>query len=210
MVLKEKILSIIGLVVMILFLEGATAFPQSQYSLPVKEDDIELEEKSVDMKAIKEKEKIGIDFAQKAIKLCDPYPGIKTEVNIRNKELDNLVEKKKSLKIAIQRLQIGLRKKKAEFARNPQLLKISIQQYTQKIKELEDELVEVEKQIPALESKLTSVNLELQIEELSRGILTDEEDTWEFDDEFEEAIQERFNTGKRLLNIGSLSTPRFR
>jgi len=209
MFLREKILSIIGLVAIVLLLEGSTAF--SQYSLPVKENDIKLEEKSVDTKEIKEKQKRGLDFARKAIKLADPYPGMKTEVNMRNKEIDSLIEKKKSLKMAIQRLQIGLRKKKAEFAGNPQLLKISIQQYTQKIKELEGELVEIEKQIPALESKLTSADLELQVEELSRGILVDEDDAGGFDKEFEEAIQKRFNAGKRLLNIGSLSTtPRFR
>jgi len=209
MFLREKILSIIGLVAIVLLLEGSTAF--SQYSLPVKENDIKLEEKSVDTKEIKEKQKRGLDFARKAIKLADPYPGMKTEVNMRNKEIDSLIEKKKSLKMAIQRLQIGLRKKKAEFAGNPQLLKISIQQYTQKIKDLEGELVEIEKQIPALESKLTSADLELQVEELSRGILVDEDDAGGFDKEFEEAIQKRFNAGKRLLNIGSLSTtPRFR
>ena len=208
MFLREKILSIIGLVAIVLLLEGSTAF--SQYSLPVKENDIKLEEKSVDTKEIKEKQKRGLDFARKAIKLADPYPGMKTEVNMRNKEIDSLIEKKKSLKMAIQRLQIGLRKKKAEFAGNPQLLKISIQQYTQKIKDLEGELVEIEKQIPALESKLTSADLELQVEELSRGIMVDEDDIGGFDNEFEEAIQERFNAGKRLLNIGSLSTPRFR
>ena len=209
MFLREKILSIIGLVAIVLLLEGSTAF--SQYSLPVKENDIKLEEKSVDTKEIKEKQKRGLDFARKAIKLADPYPGMKTEVNMRNKEIDSLIEKKKSLKMAIQRLQIGLRKKKAELAGNPQLLKISIQQYTQKIKDLEGELVEIEKQIPALESKLTSADLELQVEELSRGILVDEDDAGGFDKEFEEAIQKRFNAGKRLLNIGSLSTtPRFR
>jgi chromosome segregation ATPase len=208
MFLREKILSIIGLVAMVLLLEGSTAF--SQYSLPVKENDIKLKEKNVDTKAIKEKQKRGLDFAREAIKLADPYPGMKTEVNMRNKEIDSLAEKRKSLTMAIQRLQIGLRKKKAEFARNPQLLKVSTQQYTQKIKELEGELAEVEKQIPALESKLTGINLELQVEELSRGILVDEDDTEEFDKEFEEAIQERFNAGKGLLNIGSLSTPRFR
>ena len=209
MFIREKILSIFGLVAIVLLLDGSTAF--SQYSLPVKENDIKLEEKTVDTKAIKEKRKRGLDFARKAIKLADPYPGMKTEVNMRNKEIDSLVEKKNSLTMAIQRLQIGLRRKKAEFARNPQLLKVSTEQYTHKIMELEGELAEVEKQIPALESKLTSADLELQVEELSRGILVDEDDAGGFDKEFEEAIQKRFNAGKRLLNIGSLSTtPRFR
>ena len=94
MFLRKKTLSIIGLVAMVLLLEGSTAF--SQYSLPVKENDIKLEDKSVDTKAIKDKEERGLDFARKAIILADPYPGMKTEVNMRNKELDNLVEKKKS------------------------------------------------------------------------------------------------------------------
>ena len=208
MFLRGKILSIIGLVVMIMFLEGTTAFPQ--YSLPVKEDDIGLEEKSVDMKAIKEKEERGLNLAKKAIIMADPYPGMKTEVNRKNKELDNLIERKKNLTTTIQRLQIGLRKKKAEFARNPQLLKESVKQYSKKIKELEGELVEVKKQIPTLEIRLANVNLELQVEELSRGILEDEDDTGKFDEEFEEAIQERFNTGKKLLNLSSLSKIRFR
>lgn len=208
MFLKEKILNIIGLVVMILFLQGTTAFPQD--SLPVIDNGIELEEKSVDMKTIKEKEERGLNFAKKAIKLADPYPGMKTEVNMRNKELNNLVERKKYLTTTIQRLQIGLRKKKAEFARNPELLKVSVKQYSQKIKELEDELVEIDKQIPALESELANVNIELQVEELARGIMVDEDDTGKFDEEFEEAIQERFNTGKKLLNLSSLSKISFR
>jgi hypothetical protein len=208
MFIREKILSIFGLVAIVLLLDGSTAF--SQYSLPVKENDIKLEEKTVDTKAIKEKQNRGLDFARKAIKLCDPYPGMKTEVTMRNKEIDSLVEKKNSLTMAIQRLQIGLRRKKAEFARNPQLLKVSTEQYTHKIMELEGELAEVEKQLPALESKLTSADLELQVETLSRGIMVDEDDIRGFDNEFEEAIQERFNAGKRLLNIGSLSTPMFR
>jgi hypothetical protein len=208
MFLRKKTLSIIGLVAMVLLLEGSTAF--SQYSLPVKENDIKLEDKSVDTKAIKDKEERGLDFARKAIILADPYPGMKTEVNMRNKELDNLVEKKKSLALAIQRLQISLRKKKSKFARNPQLLKVTVLQYTQKLEELEGELVDLEKQIPELVSKQTNVNLSLQVEELSRGILADGDDTGRFDEEFEEAIQDRFNTGKKLLSIGSLSTPSFR
>ena len=67
---------------------------------------------------------------------------------------------------------------------------------------MKDELVEVEKQIPALESRLTNVNLELQVEELARGIMVGEEDTEGFDEEFEEAIQGRWEVGKALLNQG--------
>lgn len=208
MFLREKILCIIGLVAMVLLLEGSTAF--SQYSLPVNENDIKLEEKSVDTKAIRERQKRGLDFAREAIKLADPYPEMKTEANMRNREIDNLAEKRKSLTMAIQRLQISLRKKEAEFAHNPELLKVSVKQHSQKIVEMQNELAEIEKQIPALESKLASVNLELQVEELSRGILVDEHDTGDFDKEFEEAIQERFNAGKMLLNTNSLSTPKFR
>ncbi|KHE91651.1 MAG: hypothetical protein K8F52_15670 [Candidatus Scalindua rubra] len=207
MLLREKVSGIIGIAVMILFSGGATAF--SQYSLPVKEDHIEIERKSVDVKAIREKEERGLDFARKAIKLADHYPVMKTEVDMKNRELDGLVEKKTDLTKAIQRLQIGLRKKKAEFARSPQLLKVSTQQYTQKIKELEDELAEVEKQIPPLESELANVNIELQVEELGRNIMV-VDDTGKFDVEFEEAVQERFNAGKGLLNTNSLSTPKFR
>ena len=148
MFLRGKILSIIGLVVMIMFLEGTTAFPQ--YSLPVKEDDIGLEEKSVDMKAIKEKEERGLNLAKKAIIMADPYPGMKTEVNRKNKELDNLIERKKNLTTTIQRLQIGLRRKKAKYARNPELLKVSVRQYSQDIEDMQYELAEIEKSYPLL------------------------------------------------------------
>lgn len=201
MFLREKVINVVGLVIMSLTVQGAFAFAGEEVYVP---------ERTIDIKAIKEKEKRGLDFAKKAIKLADPYPGMKTEVNMRNKELNNLVEKKKSLTIAIQRLQIGLRKKKAEFARNPQLLKVSIQQYTQKIKEMEGELAEIDRQIPALESELANVNIELQVEEIGRNIMVEKDDTGKYDKEFEEAIQERFNTGKRLLNISSLNTPSFR
>ena len=90
------------------------------------------------------------------------------------------------------------------------MLKVTVLQYTQKLEELEGELVDLEKQIPELVSKQTNVNLSLQVEELSRGILADGDDTGRFDEEFEEAIQDRVNTGKKLLSIGSLSTPSFR
>ena len=200
MFLRDKILSIVGLVAMALLLEGSTAF--SQYSLSVKENDINLEKENVDSKAIKKTQKMGLDFARKAIKLADPYPSMKTEVNMRNKELNNLTEKKSNLKTTIQRLKIGLMRKKAKFARNPELLKVSVKQYSQKIAEMEDELAEVEKQIPVLESKLESVTIEVEAEELKRGIMKDEEDTGGFDEEFEEAIQGRWEVGKALLHQG--------
>jgi len=208
MFLREKVLSIACLVVMALLLGGTTAFPQ--YSLAVKDNDIELKEKSVDTKAIREMEERGLDFARKAMVDSDFYPGKKTEAKIKNDELVKLVEKKKDLAIRIQRLQIGMRKEKAKFALNPQLLKVTVKQYTQKIKELEDELVEVEKQIPALESELANVNIELKVEELSRGIKVDEEDNGDFDEEFEKAKEERWKRGKGLVKTGSLSTLRFR
>lgn len=201
MFIRGMIINVAGLMLVSLIAQGTFAFAGEEVYVPVE---------PIDLKVISEKEDRGLNFAKKAIKLADPYPGMKTEVNIRNKELDNLVEKKKSLATAIQRLQIGLRKKRAEFARNPELLKVSVKQYTQKIKEMEDELAEIEKQIPALESELENVNIKLQVEEIGRNIMVDEKDTGKFDEEFEEAIQERFDAGKKLLNIGSLSTPKFR
>jgi chromosome segregation ATPase len=201
MFIRGKIINVVGLVLVSLAVQGTFAFAG---------EEVYVTEEPIDLKAIRDTEERGINFAKKAIKLADPYPGMKTEVSMRGKELDNLVERKNSLTIAIQRLQIGLRKKKAEFARNPELLKVSAKQYTQKIKEMEDELLEVEKQIPALESELANVKIELQVEEIGRNIMVDEDDTGDFDEEFEKAKQERFDAGKKLLNIGSLSTPRFR
>ena len=55
--------------------------------------------------------------------MADPYPGIKAELSRKKKELNNLVERKKNLTATIQRLQIGLNRKKAELARKPKLLK---------------------------------------------------------------------------------------
>ncbi|MCR4288641.1 MAG: hypothetical protein NUV86_00045 [Candidatus Scalindua sp.] len=200
MFLRLKVITVVGLVIMSLVVQGAVA---------VAGEEVYVTERTTDIKANKEKEERGLNFAKKAIKLADPYPGMKTEVSLRGKELENLVEKKKSLTIAIQRLQIGLTKKKAEFARNPELLKVSVKQYTQKIKELEGELVEVEKQIPALESELANVNIEIQVEEIGRNIMVEEEDTGKYEAEFEEAILGRFNNLKTLIP-DSLSTPRFR
>lgn len=201
MFIRGKIINVVGLVLVTLAVQGTFAFAG---------EEVYVTEEPIDLKAIRDTEERGINFAKKAIVSADIYPGMKREVNMRGKELDNLVERKNSLTIAIQRLQIGLRKKKAEFARNPELLKVSVKQYTQKIKVLEDELAEIEKQIPALESELANVNIEIQVEEIGRNIMVDEEDAEGFDEEFEEAIQERFDAGKKLLNIGPLSAPRFR
>ena len=157
-------------------------------------------EENLDQKTIKEKEENGLRLAIKAITMADPYPSIKAEVSRESKELNKLVERKKNLKITIQRLQIGLNRKKAELANKPELLKISVHQYTQKIMDLKDELEGIEKQIPTLETKLAKSNLELQVEELARGDLdTEEEDADEFDEKFEEVVQERFNAGSILL-----------
>lgn len=196
----REIINVVGLVLVSLIAQGTFVFAGEEIYVPVE---------PIDLKTIKEKEERGLNLAKRAIKLADPYPGMKTEVNMRNKELKNLVEKKSNLKTTIQRLQIGLRKKKAEFARNPELLKVSVKQYSQKIEELQGELAEVKKQIPTLETKLANVNLELQVEKLSRGILADD-DTGKFDEEFEEAIQERFKTGKMLLDLSSSNMPGFR
>jgi hypothetical protein len=66
---------------------------------------------------------------------------------------------------------------------------------------LKDELVGIEKRIPVLESNLAEANLELQVEELVRGDMTyGKEDIGEFDEAFEEVVQERFNAGKILIN----------
>ena len=199
----REIINVVSLVLVSLIAQGTFVFAGEEvYHLEAVsgESVIGLPEKVIDLKTIREKEERGLNLAKKAIKTADPYPGMKTEASRKTNEFDNLIERKKYLTITIQRLQLGLMKKKAEFARNPELLKVSVKQYSQKIKELEDELVEVEKQIPVLESKLASVNLELQVEELARGIMVNEENTGAFDEEFEEAIQERFNTGKLLLN----------
>lgn len=202
MLLRNLWISVVSLAIIFLAAQAVFAFDG---------EDAYTQEGNIDIKAIREQEKRGISHAINAIKLADPYPGLKTEVNIKENELNKLVEKKKGLEMTIQRLQIGLRKKKAEFARNPELLKVAEKQYTQKIRELEDELAETEKQAPALESKLARVTLERQVEEVSRGVFKDDdEDTGRFDGEFGEAIQERFNTGKGLLNLSFSNTPRFR
>ena len=206
----REIINVVSLVLVSLIAQGTFVFAgEEDYRLERDniiqkavsgESVIGLPEKAIDLKAIREKEERGLDFGKKAIKAADPYPGMKTEAGRKTNEFDSLIERKKYLTITIQRLQIGLMKKKAEYARNPELLKVSVKQYSQKIVEMRDELTEIEKQIPALESKLASVNLELQVEELARGIMVNEENTGEFDEDFEEAIQERFNTGKLLLN----------
>lgn len=202
MLLRNLWIGAVGLSIVFLSAQAVFAFDG---------EDAYTQKGNIDIKAIREQEKRGISHAINAIKLADPYPGLKTEINIKENELNKLVEKKKGLEMTIQRLQIGLRKKKAEFARNPELLKVAEKQYTQKIRELEDELAETEKQAPALESKLARVTLERQVEEVSRGVFKDDdEDTGRFDGEFGEAIQERFDAGKKLLDIGSLSAPRFR
>ena len=201
----REIINVVGLVLVSLITQGTFVFAGEEvYHLEAisGESAIGLPEKTIDSKAIREKEERGLNLAKKAVIMADPYPGMKTEAKMKNNELDNLIERKKYLTITIQRLQIGLMKKKAEFARNPELLKVSVKQYSQKITEMKDELAEIEKQVPALKSKLASVNLELQVEELARGIMVDEEDTGGFDEEFEEAIQGRFNAGKLLLNQG--------
>ena len=195
MFIRKKVTNVFGLVLVSLIAQGTFAFSGEEVYVPVNP-------KAIDFKAIREKEERGLNLAKKAIKLADPYPGMKTDAEMRNNELGNLVERKKYLTATVQRLQIGLMNKKAKFARNPELLKVSVKQYTQKIAEMKDELVEVEKQIPALESRLTNVNLELQVEELARGIMVGEEDTEGFDEEFEEAIQGRWEIGKALLNQG--------
>ncbi|MBT6047326.1 MAG: hypothetical protein HOG49_10930 [Candidatus Scalindua sp.] len=195
MFIREKVTNVFGLVLVSLIAQGTFAFSGEEVYVPVNP-------KAIDFKAIREKEERGLNLAKKAIKLADPYPGMKTDAEMRNNELGNLVERKKYLTATVQRLQIGLMNKKAKFARNPELLKVSVKQYTQKIAEMKDELAEVEKLMPTLESKLASVNLELQVEELARGIMVDEEDTEGFDEEFEVAIQERFSAGMVLLNKG--------
>ena len=199
----REIINVVSLVLVSLIAQGTFVFAGEEvYHLEAVsgESVIGLPEKVIDLKTIREKEERGLNLAKKAIKTADPYPGMKTEASRKTNEFDNLIERKKYLTITIQRLQLGLMKKKAEYARNPELLKVSVKQYSQKIAEMRDELTEIEKQIPALESKLASVNLELQVEELARGIMVNEENTGAFDEEFEEAIQERFNAGKLLLN----------
>lgn len=229
MFFRRNVRNVIGLVVMSLVLGSTVAFSQETISthkppfdlntsgemkerVPVfaKGKEVFVPEEAIDLKAIREKEEKGLSLAIKAITMADPYPGIKTEVIRKSKELNNLVERKKNLVITIQRLQVGLNKKKAELAHKPKLLKVSVQQYTQKIMEFKDELTSIEKRLPVLESSLAKANLELQVEELVRGDLEDEEGTGEFDEEFEEVIQKRFNAGKKLLNFSSLSKISFR
>jgi chromosome segregation ATPase len=220
MFLRRNIRNVIGLAVMSLFLGSTVAFSQEmipEYKnsfdlnaskemkerLPnfPKRKEVYIPEEAIDLETIREKEENGLRLAKKAITMADPYPGSKAELSRKKKELNNLVERRKNLTATIQRLQIGLNRKKAELARKPKLLKVSVQQYTQKIMELKDELAGIEKRIPVLESNLAEVNLELQVEELVRGNLSSvEEDAGEFDEEFEEVVQERFNAGKILIN----------
>ncbi len=201
MFLREKIRNVIGLVIMSLILKSAIAF---------SEEDIFVTEKVIDLKTIKEKEEKGLNLAKKAIIMADPYPSIKKDVKRRNDELQDLKKRRNDLTILIQKAQVMLNRKKAELANNPLLLKMAVKQYTQKISEMKDELAEIEKQIPLLGSKLAKANLELQVEELVRGDLVNDEDTDAIDEEFEEAIRERFNNGIKLLNLGSLNKLRFR
>ena len=193
MFIREKVINVIGLVLVSLIVQGTFVFAGEDVYAPTE---------TLDLKAIREKEESGLNLAKKAIRVLDPYPGMKADAGMKNNELDGLVERKKYLATTIQRLQIGLMNKKAKYARNPELLKASVRQYSQKITEMKDELAEAERQIPPLESKLASVNLELQVEELTRGIKVDEEDTGGFDEEFEEAIQGRWKVGKALMNQG--------
>ena len=193
MFIRKKVINIFGLALVSLIAQGTFTFAG---------EEVYVSEKTIDVKTIREKEERGLNLAKKAIKRADPYPGMKTEVGMKNIELDNMIERKSNLATTIQRLKIGLMRKKAKYARNPELLKVSVKQYSQKIIEMEDELAEIEKQMPSLESKLASVSLELQVEELTRGIMVDEDDTGGFDEEFEEAIQGRWKVGKALMNQG--------
>jgi seryl-tRNA synthetase len=201
MFLREKIRNVFSMVIISFILESAIAFSEEELFVP---------KQAIDLKTIKEKEEKGLNLAKKAIIMADPYPSIKKDVMRKNDELQVLKKRRNDLTIFIQKAQVMLNRKKAELANNPPLLKMAVKQYTQKIEELRDELSEVDRQIPTLESKLAKASLELQVEELVRGDLVDDEDTDAIDEEFEGEILERFNTGKGLLDLSSLSERRFR
>ncbi|MFQ5685778.1 MAG: hypothetical protein ACE5GV_03880 [Candidatus Scalindua sp.] len=214
--IREAFRTAICLATMSLVLAGGTvAFSQEATTSVYKnsfslEPDRETKEKKSDSKANRKKEERGLNLARQALKWTDTLPGKRTKAEMMDNELDSLIEREKYLTTAIQRLQIGLMRKKAKYARNPELLKVSVKQYSQKIAEMEDELAEIRKRKPTVESKLARVTIEVEAEELGRGIMEDEEDTGWFDEEFEEAKEERWKKGKGLLKIGALSTPRFR
>jgi seryl-tRNA synthetase len=201
MFLRGKIRNVFSMVIISFILESAIAFSEEELFVP---------KQAIDLKTIKEKEEKGLNLAKKAIIMADPYPSIKKDVMRKNDELQVLKKRRNDLTIFIQKAQVMLNRKKAEHANNPPLLKMAVKQYTQKIEELRDELSEVDRQIPTLESKLAKASLELQVEELVRGDLVDDEDTDAIDEEFEGEILERFNTGKGLLDLSSLSERRFR
>ena len=191
MFIRKKVINIFGLALVSLIAQGTFTFAG---------EEVYVSEKTIDVKTIREKEERGLNLAKKAIKRADPYPGMKTEVGMKNIELDNMIERKSNLATTIQRLKIGLMRKKARYANNPGLREVSVKQYSQNIMEMEDELAEIEKRLPVEKSRLARVTIEVEAEELRRGIEDVKGETKEYEVEYEEAVQERWKIGMRVLN----------
>ena len=206
MIIRKILRNIIGIGVVSLVLAVST-FAYSQeatISLYGNSADLELseetKEKEIDTKAIRKTEERALTLARQAIKWTDTLPGKKTKAVMMDNELNNLIERKQHLLSVMQKLKIGLMRKKAKHARNPELLEVSVKQYSQNIMEMEDELAEIEKRLPVEKSRLARVTIEVEAEELRRGIEDGKGETKEYEVEFEEAKQERWKIGMRVLN----------
>ena len=206
MIIRKILRNIIGIGVVSLVLAVSTvAFSQeAMISLYGNSADLELseetKEKEIDTKAIRKTEERALTLARQAIKWTDTLPGKKTKAEMMDNELDNLIERKKHLLSVMEKLKIGLMRKKARYANNPGLREVSVKQYSQNIMEMEDELAEIEKRLPVEKSRLARVTIEVEAEEVRRGIEDVKGETKEYEVEYEEAVQERWKIGMRVLN----------
>jgi len=206
MIIRKIVRNIIAIGVVSLVLAVSTVAFSQEATISLHENTADLElsgetkKKEIDTKSIKKADERALTLARQAIKWTDTLPGKKTKAEMMDNELDNLIERKKHLLSVMQKLKIGLMRKKAKYAHNPELLEVSVKHYSQNIMEMEDELAEIEKRLPVEKSRLARVTIEVEAEELRRGIEDGKGETKEYEVEFEEAKQERWKIGMRVLN----------
>jgi hypothetical protein len=206
MIIRKIVRNIIAIGVVSLVLAVSTVAFSQEATISLHENTADLElsgetkKKEIDTKSIKKADERALTLARQAIKWTDTLPGKKTKAVMMDNELNNLIERKQHLLSVMQKLKIGLMRKKAKHARNPELLEVSVKQYSQNIMEMEDELAEIEKRLPVEKSRLARVTIEVEAEELRRGIEDTKGKTNEYEVEFEEAKQERWEIAMRVLN----------
>ena len=206
MIIRKIVRNIIAIGVVSLVLAVSTVAFSQEATISLHENTADLElsgetkKKEIDTKSIKKADERALTLARHAIKWTDTLPSKKTKAEMMDNELNNLIERKQHLLSVMQKLKIGLMRKKAKHARNPELLEVSVKQYSQNIMEMEDELAEIEKRLPVEKSRLARVTIEVEAEELRRGIEDVKGETKEYEVEYEEAVQERWKIGMRVLN----------